>query len=174
MAVEKPRRQSGKWGRPGVPQRGWRCLFITDLEEPAHTCQMCEAKEVLYVHSMQHDDYPEILDVGCECAARMEPSRRNAPARVREMKNRTKRRANWLTRRWRVSVKGNPWLKTHGHHITIFRKGRYWTFSIGREDDDSKYFADPTFATSEEAKLAAFDYVWRPRTQIDYRALSTG
>jgi len=76
------------------------------------------------------------------------------------MKNRTKRRANWPTRTWRVSAKGNPWLKTHGYHITIFRKGRNWTFSVGREDDDSTHFADATFPTPDEAKLAAFDFIW--------------
>jgi hypothetical protein len=166
MTADKPRPQSGKWGRPDIPQRGWRCLFITDLEEPAHICQMCEAKEVRYVHSMQHDDYHEILDVGCECAARMEPSLRNAHARVREMKNRTKRRANWLTRKWRVSAKGNPWLKTHGHHITIFRKGSHWTFRVGREDDNFEHFANTTFRTPDEAKLAAFDFLWPARTRV--------
>jgi hypothetical protein len=55
----------GKWSEPGVPHRGWTCTGVTDLEEPAATCEMCETAAIRYVHHMEHADYPGGLGVGC-------------------------------------------------------------------------------------------------------------
>ena len=72
----------GKWSQTGVPHRGWACVGIEDLEEPAQFCEMCESVEIRYVHLMEHPDYPETLGVGCICAEHMEEDYVNpAPAR---------------------------------------------------------------------------------------------
>lgn len=51
-----------------MPHRGL-CADIDDLGEPSQVCEMCEGVDIRYVHFMQHQDYPEILGVGC-CAWR--------------------------------------------------------------------------------------------------------
>ena len=119
-----PRHRFGKWAQAGVPHTGWQCLFINDLGEQDHTCEMCELQQVRYVHHMRHPDYPKVLEVGCECAADMEQSHESATRRVRSMKNRAERRDNWLTRKWRVSANDNPWLKMQGRRVVIRRRGR--------------------------------------------------
>ena len=54
----------GKWSEKGVPKKGWICVGIDDLGEPSTICEMCESVEIRYVHSMQHPNYAETLDVG--------------------------------------------------------------------------------------------------------------
>jgi hypothetical protein len=53
--------QRGKWSQVGVPHKGWRCIDVEDLGSPNQVCQMCESREIRFVHRMEHDDYPEIL-----------------------------------------------------------------------------------------------------------------
>ena len=154
-----PRHRFGKWAQAGVPHTGWQCLFINDLGEQDHICQMCELQEVRYVHHMRHPDYPGVLEVGCECAADMEQSHESATSRVRSMKNRAERRDNWLTRKWSMSANGNPWLKTQGRRVVIRRKGAAWTFTVARDDAPPHHEA-ATFSTPDQAKLAAFDFIW--------------
>jgi hypothetical protein len=83
----------GKWSQAGVPHRGWTCIGVDDLEEPDHTCEMCEHAEVRYVHVMTHPDYgggeAELL-VGCICAGRMEEDYQQAKEREAEFKRRQK------------------------------------------------------------------------------------
>jgi hypothetical protein len=52
---------TGKWTQPGVPHRGWYCVYVEDLGEPDRYCDMCETQPIRYVHYMQHHDYPEEL-----------------------------------------------------------------------------------------------------------------
>jgi hypothetical protein len=47
----------GKWSQSGVPHKGWLCIEIEDLGSPDLTCEMCESREIRYVHHMQHDSY---------------------------------------------------------------------------------------------------------------------
>ena len=62
----------GKWSQGGVPHKGWSCIDIDDVGDDFVTCQMCETQPVRYVHTMEHPDYPDTLDVGCVCAGNME------------------------------------------------------------------------------------------------------
>jgi hypothetical protein len=41
---------------------------------------MCESQAVRFVHYMEHDDYPEVLEVGCVCAGHMEQDLEGARA----------------------------------------------------------------------------------------------
>ena len=63
---------SGKWSQVGVPHERWTCVSVEDLVAPDAICEMCETKEIRYVHHMEHPDYWESLSVGCICAANME------------------------------------------------------------------------------------------------------
>jgi hypothetical protein len=157
--VAGPHRKLGKWARTVVPHDGWRCTGIADHGEPNHTCDMCEVRDVRYVHWMEHDDYPGVLQVGCDCAGRLGQDPKAAEERERVMRNRAARRAKWPTRRWRVSQKGNFWVNTAGYRITVWAKGAGWSCTISGEDVATHY-ATATFSTPDEAKLAAFDFIW--------------
>jgi hypothetical protein len=38
----------------GVPHKGWHCIDIEELNEQDHICEMCEARQVRFVHVMEH------------------------------------------------------------------------------------------------------------------------
>lgn len=157
--LEHPRHRFGKRAQAGVPHTGWECLFIEDLEESRQLCAMCESQEVRYVFHMRHPDYSDILEVGCECAEMMGSDGDEARRRLREMKKRGRRRAQWLDG-WNVSARGNEWRGTAGYRIIILANGEHWTFKIVRTSDDYELDATTMFSTPNEAKLAAFDLLW--------------
>ena len=127
---------------------------------------MCEWQQVRYVHHMRHADYHKVLEVGCDCAGYMQGDLTAARQRERTLKSRQKRRAKWTARKWKISKRGNPWLETKGHHITIFRRASNWTFRVSREYEDFEQFSDATFPTVDQAKLAAFDFIWPPHVRV--------
>jgi hypothetical protein len=61
-------RKTGKWLRPDAPHTGWRCI---DVNDDGAICEMCEVANIVYVHVMQHDNYPVPLWVGSDCAGYM-------------------------------------------------------------------------------------------------------
>ncbi|NSX86358.1 hypothetical protein G6L86_12255 [Agrobacterium tumefaciens] len=73
---------------------------------------MCGREEIRYVHHMVNEDYEGGLDVGCVCAEKMEDDYVNPRRRERDLKNVAARRKRWLTRKWKTSQSGNPYLKT--------------------------------------------------------------
>jgi hypothetical protein len=87
----------GKWRDPAVPKRGWQIVGMHDNgpEEDGGwtTCEMCETRDIRYVHTMEHSDYHETLDCGCVCAGHMEEAPETARAREREFKNKVSRTA---------------------------------------------------------------------------------
>jgi hypothetical protein len=149
----------GKWGQPGVPHKDWICIEIEDLGEPSRICEMCEHQEIRYVHYMKHVAYPAILKCGCICAGNMEGNLNAASVRDSMMRSRATKRARWLSRKWKLSFKGNPWITIDGYHITIFKKGLGWGASIRAITSDHVIFAQRIFVTSDGAKLSAFDMI---------------
>lgn len=149
------------WNRPGIPHKGWRCVDAIDLERatPDAVCQMCGRERLRFVHTMRHPDYPDHLQVGCVCAAKMESDPSAAANRERRLLNLAARRRTWLSRGWRTSRKGNEYRKVQGHVVTVFPE-RFdldcWRFSIARGNEKPQ-FSDSRSATIHEAKLAAFD-----------------
>ena len=109
---------TGKWAEAGVPHRGWSCLGVDDVEDALELCQMCEAREVRFVHVMENPRYPNVLRVGKVCAGHMEGDVDGALLREREFKNIAARRANWVTRTWRTSAQGNSYVRADGFHVT--------------------------------------------------------
>jgi hypothetical protein len=153
-----PRSLFGKWAKAGVPHTGWECVSVDDLGEPLLVCEMCEFREIRYVHCMRHPDYPEVLDVGCVCAGKMEADPEDAKRRERDMKNLARRRAKWLDR-WKVSANGKEWRRTPGYRVIIRNLIQGWTFKVVRRADRYEYNAPERFSSSNEAKLAAFDFL---------------
>ena len=113
-------RATGKWSQAGVPHKGWSCIDIEDLGEPSAICEMCETQDIRYVHTMTHPDYPGQLGCGCVCAGRMEENYEGARQREKIVRNAASRKRRWLSRDWRVSGKGNPYLNTDGYNVVIY------------------------------------------------------
>ena len=151
----------GKWSQAGVPHKGWRCVDVEDRAAADHVCQMCESQPVRFVHHMEHDDYSEILEVGCVCAGHMEQDLEGARRRDRAMASRAGKRARWLQRQWRVSAKGNEWLRADGYRVVVYRKGTEWGATVASADDRFVHHGRRTFRTASEVKLAAFDFISR-------------
>lgn len=151
----------GKWSVAGVPHRGWVCVDIEDLVEPSIECEMCESQTIRYVHHMSHDDYPDALQVGCVCAGHMEGDLAASKAREVSMKNRSAKRKRWLSRAWKVSVKGNPYMSTDGYRITVYQRGSGWAYTVASVNQSPVQHSRRNYKTVAEAKLAAFDHITR-------------
>ena len=151
----------GKWSQIGVPHKGWECVDIEDLGEPQIECEMCESQTIRYVHHMEHPNYSDVLEVGCICAGNMEGDLAAAQTREASMKSRVGKRKRWLTRKWRVSAKGNPWLRADGYRITVYQRGAVWASTVASEDNSYLHHGRRNFKTEGQAKLAAFDLITR-------------
>jgi hypothetical protein len=148
----------GKWTEAGVPHRNWECVFVDDLGAPSQVCGMCESQEIRYVHHMQHQNYPIILEVGCICAGHMEGNYLRARTREDHLKKANARRNRWpYLKAWTSSRNGNPLIRKYGYRVTIFRRGLLWSGVIVDEKSNQKTFAKRSYATELGAKLAAFN-----------------
>jgi hypothetical protein len=149
---------SGKWDQPGVPHKGWICINVHDLGEPSAICEMCEVQEIRYVHTLEHPDYPTALEVGCVCAEHMEGDYVGPRRREATLKNAAARRARWLTRQWKMSAKGNPYLNVDGINIVLFQLADgSWSGRITNRPTQASETSRRRYASLDEAKLAAFD-----------------
>lgn len=152
-------RRHGKWSKRGVPHSGWYCVEIEDLGEPESICAMCESQEIRYVHHMAHKDYKDVLPCGCVCAGHMEGSLAAARTRDGVMHTRSRKRLRWLDRKWRVSKKGNDWIKADGYIVSVFPRDVAWASSVVSGDETFKQFSRRSYRTQNAAKLAAFDLI---------------
>jgi len=148
----------GKWSQAGVPRSGWQCVNIEDLGEPIVTCDMCETQIIRYVHHMKHPYYPDMLGVGCVCAGHMEGDLAAAKGRETSMKSRASKRDHWLSRKWLVSQNGNDYIRAYGYRIVVYERDDEWVACVNDDTNSfTKYISNNL--TSDEAKLAAFDYI---------------
>ena len=137
----------GKWSVKGVPHKGWHCIDIEDLGEPAQICEMCETQEIRYIHYMEHEQFPNILKVGCVCAGHLEENLSEAKKRDDFMKSRSGKRKRWLSRNWKISKKGNEYVKADGYIITIFPFKNSWSALIKSEDGSYEKFSRRSYET---------------------------
>lgn len=153
---------SGLWDNPAVPKHGWSCEGIVDLGDLAAVCEMCQAKEIRYVHSMSHRDWPQVLGCGCICAGHMETS--VAAARQREV--RFRRRQRWLARKWRCSASGNEYLNAMGYRVVVWPSGAAWAAGVTHRTSGWRRLSQRPYATSDAAKLAALDVILARRDSV--------
>ena len=112
-----------KWG---APLDGWRCIGVEDVREDdpeadLFECELCGCSNVRFVHVMDHDLYFEEVRVGCICAGVMEDDILKAQERERLMRNRARRRKNFIKREWEL-VRYNEWIRTYRHKDLRIRK----------------------------------------------------
>lgn len=144
---------SNLWKRDDVPHSGWRCVGDGDLGAPVGICEMCGYQIIRYVHYMEHPNYRR-LSVGCMCAGKMEGNIEGAKRRETRLKNRQSRRMRFLKRKWRLSKKGNEYLRIDGHLVMLYNIAgtkNCWKYSI------DKQFCNITYPTREQVMAALFD-----------------
>lgn len=154
---------SGRWDQPGMPHKGWRCVSVYDLGDEAGgggeinyaVCEMCGNERIRFVHVMAHPDCDAQCEVGCVCAEKLSDDYVGPKRREAALKNRVSRRTRWLTRRWRVSAKGNRYLNLDGVNLGVrpTQTGR-WAYWIGPR------YSRGSYRTYDEARLALFDDYW--------------
>lgn len=143
-----------RWNTPGIPHKGWSCIFVEDLGPgESQPCEMCGNERVRYVHIMLHEEYEQELSVGCVCAGKMSDDYAGAKERERVLKNKAAKRMRWVQRRWPVSKKGNQYMNVKGHHVGVFMRDNYWTCWM-----DGK-ISCRNFKSADEAKMYLFDRI---------------
>jgi len=154
------RENRGKWSQEGVPHKDWECIDIEDSGEQATICEMCESQSIRYIHLMKHSEYNGILGVGCICAGHMEGNILHAKKRDDFMKSRSQKRKRWINHRnWKISKKGNDYIKIDGYIIIMVDNNSYWSASIKNGNEGIDEWLPRRFDSLNTAKLAAFDYI---------------
>lgn len=154
------RRKLGKWSAPGVPHKGWACITTDDLgSDNMQTCEMCEASEIRYAHTMTHPDHQGPLVVGVVCAGHMEQDVRLARERERRVRNHSSRRERWPQSQWRVSRAGHEYRDLGGYRCLVQHWPQGWQLKVLSLSDGEWVNGRKRFATAEQAKLAGFDYI---------------
>jgi hypothetical protein len=162
---------SGKWDNPNVPKSGWECIDVKDYGKTIMTCQMCERENIRYAHFMRHPAYKGILIAGCICAGKMEGNSKKATKRDSFMKSRTNKRKNWLTRKWKISKKGNQYEKTDGFVVVIVKVKGLWSAYVKSEYGSFSKWSTQKSKNENEIKLAAFDILTTVLAEKEFRTL---
>lgn len=155
---------SNRWDKPDIPHKGWTCADMFDVradgesveEANYEACEMCGNERIRFVHLMRHQQHDGELRVGCVCAEKMSGDYQTPKKREQVLRSRAVRRAKWLTRRWKTSRKGHPWLKAGDFHIVVSQENlnpaRYRLYINERR-------GQRTYNSEDAAKLAAFDAI---------------
>ena len=154
-----------------APLSGWECLHMYDVEGDDNdlecinlfTCELCNCSQVRYVHVMHHSEYFEEISVGCICAGIMEGDIFTAKERERQMKNRAKRKENYLKRGWHWSANGNRTIRYKNHQLTII-PSRYDNGGYGVVIDGKSVwrYKGKQITNTLSATLTAFDLIDPP------------
>jgi hypothetical protein len=163
---------TGLWKEPGVPHKGWTCVGVTDLrasdlDAELQTCAMCDVRQIRYVHHMTHPNYAGGLDVGCDCAEKMEADYSAARKREAPLRSRAARRANWVRQGWSQADDGTDWRDSFGYRVIIhaIENGSGWGGAIIHLQSRTATRSTKFHPSADHAKLAAFDTIelWRKR-----------
>lgn len=168
MMLSPSKGSSGHWLEKDFPKKDWVCTEVSDLGSQSKKCEMCLREWIRYEHSMYHEDTGKDLKVGCICAGHMEGDVGLSQTRENILKNRVIRRENWLNLNWKISQKGNPYLRTRAngeggaHHIVLV-KSRFNHYSPIVD----KTRLNSWYQNINDAKYAAFDHLYPSHMQID-------
>lgn len=158
---------NGKWSDPGVPHKGWRCIDLEDLGEgESAICEMCEVREIRFVHRMEHSEYPDTLGCGCICAGHMEEDYTAAHERERQARSWSDRRRRFgISQRWRLLGNGGQYRVKDDYVVFVDRVASGgWTFSIKNRERQTSLRARKIYPTPVGAKMTAFDAIeWMRR-----------
>lgn len=139
-----------------LPNRGWILNEVVDLDDLAGVCQRCDT-EIRYEH---HCTHPMGLSavVGCICCGDITQDYERAACLERSLKNLALARTRFITSpRWRHKLNGNLTIRYRGYLFTVFHCGT--GFKAYAADVCSRR----VYPTIDAAKLAAFNFLFRPR-----------
>ena len=134
------------------PHHGWAYTGYEDRNTPDNLCTYCGKRHVRYVHKLEHDEWPEDIEVGCVCAADLglgEEARRGE----REARNRASRLQRFIQNGWKTTKKGNPYKSYCDVRVAICGTGRYYKISINGT------MGAKIFREQGEAMVHAFNYI---------------
>ena len=142
-----------------MPHKGWTCLKVEDLGSAIGECQACGKERIRYLYTIEHPRFPRKLIVGCVCDENLTADYSSPRQKQRRLIRRAARRARWLTRLWRHTRSGNPYIHAQGILVAVFKFTQppvhglwgYWVDGT---------LGEQAFNTCDEAKLAAFDEFW--------------
>jgi hypothetical protein len=151
--------------REGWPRSGWTLLSTTDNETASFECENCGYPHVRYEHELRHEKTKQRVRVGCVCAEHLTQDFVTPKLRERGLKSRAGRRMRWPTLNWRLSGKGNLYLKKSGM-VIVLKQGPLggWAASYKPKDalDHEWVHLTAWHDTASAAKLAAFDSLYPP------------
>ncbi|WP_417371684.1 hypothetical protein [Gelidibacter japonicus] len=154
---------SNYWNISGVPHKGWILEEVYDIraegqsadETQYETCMMCNNERIRYVHVVSHRDFGEEFKVGCVCAEKMTNDYVNPKKHEKQLINKSQMRIKWLKKEWKISKKGNSYLKITDHLIVIYQDRYTKKFKINIGD----VLGTKQFEDIDQAKMAAFNGV---------------
>ncbi len=141
----------------GAPLEEWDCVEMIDGELPTFECELCGYEKVRYIHTMRHVDFERDLRVGCICAGVMEGDELAAKERDRKMKNRAKRRRNFIKKEWEKRRYGLYTLEYKGHRLAIEEVNAKYRCSS--DESYTWYYKDKHIRDFLSACYAVFDLV---------------
>ena len=146
---------------PGVPHKGWNLHDVVDARDELglkygnyEDCQFCGQDQIRWIHILQHPDYPDMIEVGCDCAEKLTEDYVNPKRRENELRNRSSRRSRFPSKQWKISANGNHHMKHEGRHLLAYKasNGKF-KIKVGE-----KFY--PKFYNSfDEAKMGIFDII---------------
>jgi hypothetical protein len=166
----------GYWSREKTElpkDEKWICIEVKKVDDPQE-CEMCGKEDVTYVHVMSHDKYPDLMKVGCSCAAHMTGDdvwveMMKNPKLRSDMKLREKQRKNFPHYIWKKSKEnGNSFIKLRmspleESRVIIINKWpseEEYSFIAKYGDNTNVFLCKDSYDTEIKAQLAAFDYIW--------------
>lgn len=150
--------------RTDVPPGNWRWMPPPiDLGKTEGKCDWCGTR-IRFVHRMRHPDWPEVIEVGCDCIKKISADWERAKVADDEMRKLAAKEARWLERPWRRARAGHWWLLVDRFtlrdasrenefriHVMVGqnRGGRWWV-KVGNK------FQSGSYPDKSSAMLAAF------------------
>lgn len=141
------------WKRQGIPHKGWTLVDVIDFGTDYGICMMCGKENIRYIHILEHAEVLEQFMVGCICAEKMTDDYFYPKKRERELRNRARRRINWIKKEWKRNLSGNYYLNIGERYLLIYLDNKTNKYKV----KINEIFGKKTFSILEEAKVAAFD-----------------
>ncbi len=149
------------WKQSNIPHKGWHLIDVIDIREDGQSehetdyeaCMMCGNERIRYVHIVEHQEVNEEFRVGCVCAQNMTNDYFNPERREKELRNRANRRKNWSNKKWKLSQKGNFYLKIENHLLVIFKDKLSGKYKVIIDNTTG----NKLFDNLEKAKIASFN-----------------
>jgi hypothetical protein len=156
----------GRNREAGFPHKGWKWVGARDSRdndglsyEEYPCCEFCDKTQIRYVHILEHPNFPDSVEVGCECAEQLTEDYSNPQSHEKDLRNRASRRTKFPDRKgWKVSEKGNPYINYEEHHIIVIQSPK--GDCILRIDGK---LGKIKYKSVKEAQLKAFDVIQQKR-----------